>query len=98
MMDHRFTVTLSKGAYVVNEEDAERILGAIAKKEPHVLVNADTFGDGVHIAPVRIVTVHVISVIENPPKEGAVERVKRTQPLVRLRALNGGVQPTASSL
>lgn len=93
-MERSFTITLSNGAYVVGEADAERILAAVERNEPHTLVNADTFGDGLHMSAVRIVTQHVISVIENR----AVAQQEHTGRAERLhlRALNGG-QPSCSS-
>lgn len=60
-----YTVFLTKGAYVVKQPDAERILDAVERSEPHVLVSADLFGDGIHFAAVRIVTAHVIAITQN---------------------------------
>ncbi len=60
-----YSIRLTRGVYVVGAEDAERILRAIEAGEPHVLVNADTLGDGLYRTPVRIVTAHVMSVAEN---------------------------------
>ena len=70
---------------VVDSEDAERVLRAIEAHEPHVLVNADTLGDGLYRTPVRIVTAHVMAVAENvrveeevspniPPRLRSVQR------------------------
>jgi hypothetical protein len=80
MMETLFTVNLSRGAYVVRLEDAERVLRAIEDRAPHVLVAADQLGDGLHFAPVRIVVSHVISVLENE-----IETTQGRDPL-RLRS------------
>ncbi len=60
-----YSIRMTRGVYVVDAEDAERVLRAIEAREPHVLVNADTLGDGLYRTPVRIVTAHVMSVAEN---------------------------------
>ncbi len=96
-MERSFTVTLTKGAYVVNEVDAERVLEAVERDEAHALVQADTFGDGLHVASVRIVIKHVISVIENPGRPSRPTAVGRSGRVVRLEALPAGAQPKAFS-
>jgi tRNA U38,U39,U40 pseudouridine synthase TruA len=64
-MDTLFTINLTRGAYVVRQPDAERMLQAISARESHALVKADILGDGLYYSPVRIVVDHVISIVEN---------------------------------
>jgi hypothetical protein len=70
-MEVLFTINLSRGAYVVRLQDAERVLRAVEERSPHVLVEADLLGDGLHFAHVRIVVSHVISVIKNGTEDAA---------------------------
>lgn len=84
-MERSYTVRLTRGAYVVDEADADKVLKAVENQEPHVLVKADTFGDGLHFAPVRVITAHVISVIENLT---AAEATVGDAPLPRLRVMS----------
>jgi hypothetical protein len=65
IMDHTFTVFMTRGAYVVGEPDAQRILRAIDVGDAHVSVEADIFGDGLARQSMKIVTAHVISVVAN---------------------------------
>lgn len=60
-----FTVVLTKGCYVVAQQDAEAVLKAVEDQQPHVLVRADLLGDGLVFSPVRLVTAHVIAVVAN---------------------------------
>jgi hypothetical protein len=64
-MSQTFTVILTRGAYVVRETDANKIMEAVRKSEPHVLVDADMIGDDLYYTPVRIVTTHVVAVAAN---------------------------------
>lgn len=67
-----FTVFMTKGAYVVNEADAERVLEALDAGSAHVAVTADIFGDGLRSQPMRIVTAHVVSVATNVEESTSV--------------------------
>ncbi len=64
-MPSSYTIRMTRGAYVVSAQDAERILRAVETKESHVLVEADAIGDGLYRTPIRLVTAHVLSVAEN---------------------------------
>jgi hypothetical protein len=72
-MDCSYSIRMTRGIYVVSSEDAERVLHAVESGEPHVLVDADTFGDGLSHVPVRIVTAHVMSVAKNLPATDQAE-------------------------
>jgi hypothetical protein len=82
-MVETFAVVLSKGAYIVRQHDAERILDAIDRSERHLLVDADLLGDGIHFSPVRIVLAHVIAIVKND------SRVDSPRPNTTLRLLGG---------
>lgn len=56
---------MTKGAYVVEAQDAERVLEAVTQRDAHVLVRADLTGGGEFFASIRLVVAHVIAVIEN---------------------------------
>jgi hypothetical protein len=78
-MDVTYSIRMTRGAYVVSRDDAERVLHAVEAREPHVLVDADTVGDGLYRNPIRIVTAHVLSVAENVavvPDEGLVPKAR----------------------
>ncbi|MBC5815889.1 MAG: hypothetical protein GIW97_05030 [Candidatus Eremiobacteraeota bacterium] len=64
-MSSTFAIVLSKGSYVVGESCALRVIKAIEDAEPHVLVNADLLGDGLCYSLVRLVTAHVIAIVDN---------------------------------
>lgn len=64
-MTSTYSIRMTRGVYVVDAEDAERVLRAVETSEPHVLVNADALGDGLFRVPIRIVTAHVMSIAEN---------------------------------
>jgi hypothetical protein len=76
-MEALFTINLSRGAYLVRAQDAERVLRAVEERAPHVLVEADLLGDGLHFAPVRIVVNHVISVLENGTEDATSQSGSR---------------------
>lgn len=61
---------MTRGAFVVSEDDATRVLQAVENHEPHVLVSADTMGDGLYTNPVRLIADHVIAIVENPQDDG----------------------------
>jgi hypothetical protein len=85
-MEASYTVRLTRGSYVVDESDAVKVLQAIEERRAHVLVQADAFGDGLQLAPVRLITAHVVSVIANPAcafvesgeRRGALRPVSRS--------------------
>jgi tRNA U38,U39,U40 pseudouridine synthase TruA len=62
-----YTVYLTRGAHVVRERDAERILEAVESRAPHVLVQADILGDDLVWNSVRIIVAHVVSIVRNEP-------------------------------
>jgi hypothetical protein len=68
IMDRSFTIFMTRGAYVVGESDAQRILRAIDAGDAHVPVEADIFGDGLSRQSMQIATAHVISVVSNANK------------------------------
>jgi len=63
---------MTRGMYVVGADDAERVLRAIEDHEAHVLVNADTMGDGLYEVPTRVVIAHVMAVVENRSLEDQI--------------------------
>lgn len=71
-----FTINLTRGAYVVRQADADKILRAVEQNEPHILVEADLLGDGLYYSPVRIIVQHVIAVVKNK-KSDAIDRKPR---------------------
>jgi len=83
---------MTRGALVVSEDDANRVLQAVEKHELHVLVSADTMGDGLYTNPVRIIVSHVIAVIENPHDD--VQPAMPGDGKRRLRAVRGASEPT----
>lgn len=60
-----YAIVMTKGAYVVSEDDALRVLEAVEQSQPHVLVCADLLGDGIAEHRVRIITSHVIAVVDS---------------------------------
>lgn len=68
-MKRTFTVFMTRGAYVVGEADAKRVLEAISAGTTHVGVSADVFGDGLCVQPMQIVAAHVVSVSTNEQPE-----------------------------
>ena len=85
LMTESFTVHLTRGSFVVDITNAERVLAAVEAGEAHVAVMADRFGDGLVIQPVRIVTAHVVSVAANPTQ---ANRAPGQSPL--LSVVSGG--------
>jgi hypothetical protein len=79
-MPPMFTVNLTRGAYVVNEPDAQTILDAVAKKEPHTLVRADILGDGIVFNAVRLVTAHIVSIVQNKAGDALDHASERWRP------------------
>ena len=61
----KFTIRMTRGMFVVSEDDANRVLEAVEKDETHVLVSADTMGDGLYVVPVQLIVSHVIALVEN---------------------------------
>ena len=80
-MEITYSIRLTRGAYVVSREDAERVLRAVEAREPHVLVEADTIGDGLYRTPLRVVTAHVMSVAEN--SHSLSETATTSRPVLR---------------
>lgn len=77
-MESLYTITLTKGAYVVRGSDANAVLRAIEDQEPHVFVRADVLGEGTSFVSVRVVTAHVVSVIENATPSVRQQRERLT--------------------
>ena len=87
----KYTIRLTRGMYVVNAEDADRVLAGIEAKAVHVLVSADTMGDGLYTCPVRIILAHVMAIVENQPPEDESKQTRKG----RLRAVTDFAAPDA---
>lgn len=62
----QYTVVLTKGTYVVDEPDAERIRSAVASGEPFVEVGLDLRCDGAASHRAEIATAHVVTLVRVP--------------------------------
>jgi hypothetical protein len=61
-----YTVFLTKGTYVVDESDAERIRSAVASRAPFVEVGVDLRCDGAAAHRAEIATAHVVTLVRVP--------------------------------
>jgi 6,7-dimethyl-8-ribityllumazine synthase len=61
-----YTVFLTKGTYVVDESDAERIRSAVASGAPFVEVGVDLRCDGATAHRAEIATAHVVTLVRVP--------------------------------
>lgn len=77
-MKRTFTLFMTRGAYVVGEADAHRVMEAITNGTPHVGVSADVVGDGLCVQPMQIVTAHVVSVSANAESATCAAGVSKT--------------------
>jgi hypothetical protein len=64
-MDSKYSLILSRGTHAISEEQAGRITEAISERRPWVDVELDYFGDGLSLRMARIMTQHVIMLVEN---------------------------------
>jgi hypothetical protein len=62
----QYTVFLTKGTYVVDEPDAERIRSAVASGAPFVEVGVDLRCDGAATHRAEIATAHVVILVRVP--------------------------------
>ncbi|MBV8581344.1 MAG: hypothetical protein JO225_15825 [Candidatus Eremiobacteraeota bacterium] len=62
----QYTVFLTKGTYVVDETDAQRIREAVAASAPFVEVAVDLRCDGVAAHRAEIATKHVVTLVRVP--------------------------------
>lgn len=62
----QYTVFLTKGTYVVDEPDADRIRSAVASGEPFVEVDVDLRCDGAASHRAEIATAHVVTLVRVP--------------------------------
>ena len=68
----QYTVFLTKGSFLVEERDAERIRAAVASRSPFVEVDVDLRCDGVAAHRAEIATAHVVTLVRVPDR--VVER------------------------
>lgn len=75
----QYTVFLTKGTYVVDEADAQRIRDAVESRSPFVEVGVDLRCDGVVAHRAEIATAHVVTLVEVPAAQPHVddEKVRR---------------------
>jgi len=72
----QYTVFLTKGTYLVDEPDAERIRTAVAERAPFVEVDVDLRCDGAVAHRAEIATAHVVTLVRVPealPERTALE-------------------------
>jgi hypothetical protein len=62
----QYTVFLTKGTYLVDESDAERIRTAVASGAPFVEVGVDLRCDGAVEHRAEIATAHVVTLVRVP--------------------------------
>ncbi len=62
----QYTVFLTKGTYVVDDSDAERIRSAVASRTPFVEVGVDLRCDGAVAHRAEIATAHVVTLVRVP--------------------------------
>jgi hypothetical protein len=62
----QYTVFLTKGTYLVDDVDAERIRTAVASHSPFVEVGVDLRCDGVVAHRAEIATSHVVTLVRVP--------------------------------
>lgn len=62
----QYTVFLTKGTYLVDEEDARRIREAVTARLPFIDVGIDLRCDGVVAHRAEIATAHVVTLVRVP--------------------------------
>ena len=82
----QYSVVLTKGSYVVDEADADRIRDAVASHSPFVEVDIDLRCDGVVAHRAEIATAHVVTLVRVPervedPKRSAEFDDEKVRPL-----------------
>jgi hypothetical protein len=75
----QYTVFLTKGTYLVDAADAQRIRDAVEAGSPFVEVGVDLRCDGVAAHRAEIATAHVVTLIEVP--EAAAFDDEKVRPL-----------------
>lgn len=68
----QYTVFLTKGTYLVDEPDAERIRSAVASGVPFVEVGLDLRCDGAVAHRAEIATAHVVTLVRVPDTHEAI--------------------------
>jgi hypothetical protein len=63
-----YTVVLTKGSYLVDEADANRIRDAVASRSAFVEVGIDLRCDGVVAHRAEIATAHVVTLVRVPER------------------------------
>ena len=69
----QYTVFLTKGTFLVDEADAERIRNAVASRSPFVEVGVDLRCDGVVAHRAEIATSHVVTLVRVPDAHAAAD-------------------------
>jgi hypothetical protein len=64
----QYTVFLTKGSFLVDEGDADRIRSAVASRAPFVEVGVDLRCDGVVAHRAEIATAHVVTLVRVPER------------------------------
>jgi hypothetical protein len=64
----QYTVVLTKGSYLVDEADADRIRHAVASRSAFVEVGVDLRCDGVVAHRAEIATAHVVTLVRVPDR------------------------------
>jgi hypothetical protein len=72
----QYTVFLTKGTFLVDEDDAELIRGAVAARSPFVEVTVDLRCDGVAAHRAEIATSHVVTMVKVPEAAPASDNVR----------------------
>ena len=64
----QYSVVLTKGSYLVDEADADRIRDAVAARSAFVEVRVDLRCDGVVAHRAEIATAHVVTLVRVPER------------------------------
>ena len=64
----QYSVVLTKGSYLVDEADADRIRDAVAARSAFVEVGVDLRCDGVTAHRAEIATAHVVTLVRVPDR------------------------------
>lgn len=79
----QYTVFLTKGSYLVDESDAERIRSAVAERAPFVEVGVDLRCDGATAHRAEIATAHVVTLVRVPDALPEFPAIDASAPNVR---------------
>lgn len=72
----QYTVVLTKGSYLVDEADANRIRDAVGSRSPFVEVGVDLRCDGVVAHRAEIATAHVVTLVRVPDPIADIDEQK----------------------